>query len=52
MTFNTCFNVAQVVTSVRILMWQRALLFKRLEVTEAMRVFFTWRLDGNEKLRT
>lgn len=33
-------------------MQQRALLFKLLEVTEAMRTFFTQRLGGNKELCT
>lgn len=31
---------------------QRALLFERLEVTEAMRVFMSYRMSDSEKLRT
>ena len=34
------------------LMWQRALVFKRFEVTKAMRAFFVQRLGNNEELRT
>lgn len=38
--------------SVYNMMRQRALLFKWLEVAEAMRAFFTQRLSSNEKLCT
>ena len=40
------------VVSVHNLMGQHALLFERLEVTEAMRAFITQQMDGSEELRT
>lgn len=33
-------------------MWQRTLLFKLLEVVEAMRVFITQQMDNNEELHS
>ena len=52
LTFNICFNIVQVVAGICNLMRQRALVFKRLEVTKAMRAFFAQRLGSNEELRT